>query len=171
MTHRMQYRKLLGLAGAACAILMLCQARAQSVDVTPTVTFANGLYHYDYSIFNDTAEELAIVSIGVLPGPNTVLNPTAPTGYQASYDSGLGIVDFLPELGAGGFDPGSTVNGFLFDSPIPPGQSSFSALTASGVPIMGITQAPVPEPQSLALLGAAAAVSTVALRRRRPTRR
>ena len=66
MTHRAQRNTLVGMVSATCLFLLPGIASAQVS--TPTVTFGNGLYHYDYSISNTSADDLFDVDIHVLPG-------------------------------------------------------------------------------------------------------
>lgn len=169
MTRRMQYGRLLAAAGALCAFLAPGAARADLVTVIPTVTPNGSLYHYDYAITNNAPEDLAIVSIPVLPGPDTIQNLSTPAGFLGSFDSGLGFVDFLGDLDV--FAQGTTLSGFMFDSPFAPGPSVFQALSVSGTSFVGSTSAPVPEPGSFALMGAAASTGLYALRRHRAARR
>jgi hypothetical protein len=175
MIRRRQYGRLLAAAGALCALLAPGAARADLVTVIPTVTMNGSLYHYDYAITNNAPEDLAIVSIPVLPGPDTIQNLSVPDGFVGSFDSGLGFVDFLGDVDMDGnqvvFGQGTTLSGFMFDSPFAPGPGVFQALSVSGTSFVGSTSAPVPEPGSFALMGAAATSGLFALRRRRAARR
>lgn len=154
-----------GLAILAGCMGMTAFARAD-VTVTPTVSFDNGLYHYDYTVANNSADELAILTLTTLPGADTIQNLMAPDGFLADYDSGLGLVSFL-EGDTGTFDPGSSVSGFSFDSPFQPGGTTFEALTIEGASVVGTTLAPAPEPGSIATLGALLATGAAVWRRRR----
>jgi hypothetical protein len=127
--------------------------------VAPTVTVVGPLFHYDYTITNDPpGEDIELVDISVLPADATLTNLFAPTGFQAVYDSFLGLVTFLPSLGSPDlFAVGTTLSGFGFESENPPSPSTFQALTSSGGLLVGATEAPgtasvIPEPGTLGLL-------------------
>jgi hypothetical protein len=160
----------LGLAGALCALLTPGRGEAQ-ITVTPDVTLGNGLYHYDYTVANNGTTDLLDVAIDVAAMPDAIQNLMAPDGFQTSFDSGLGIVDFLADSHT--FTAGGSLSGFAFDSPFGPTDSTFTTLDVNGDTFTGATAAPtgVPEPGGVALLGAAATTGIVALRRRRAARR
>jgi hypothetical protein len=155
---------------AALSILFLPGAARAQISVDPTVTPVGSLFHYEYSVTNNELEDVVIVTLeGVVPDPAAIQNLTAPPGFLASFDSGLGLVDFLGD--AVDFTPGSTVSGFSFDSPYSPQTIPFSALSVQGTPYAGTTRGPagtpaVPEPGSLLLLSAFGVSSTLFLRRR-----
>lgn len=160
----------LGLAAVFCVLLLPAAARAQ-VTVDPTVTSVAPLFHYDYSVTNNESEDLAIVSLfGIALDPGAIQNLTAPTGFLANFDTGLGIVDFLGDADV--FATGATVSGFSFDSPYGPQTMDFSALSVLGTSYSGSTQGPagnvsvVPEPGSLFLLVALGVSSALFPRRR-----
>lgn len=122
-----------------------------------TITGPSPHFHYEYSVENTGPEEIVIVSIVGVPLGDPDIGPslTAPAGFLASYDSGLGIVDFLADAGL--FAAGTTVSGFSFDSFAPPGAVTFTALGSLGETFAGATEGPVgaaiPEPVSGLLLG------------------
>ena len=157
MSRAMQYRNLLGWAIAVFTFITGSVAHADLI-VTPTVTSAAGMFHYDYTIANVfPSEDVALVDVNVLPMDTTLTNLFAPPGFQNIYDIGLGIVSFLPTLGSPDlFEVGTTKSGFGFDSAYAPANSTFSALTLSGIILVGPTQAPVgvsvPEPDLIILL-------------------
>ena len=175
MIRRMQYSFLLSMAGAI-ALALLPDAVSAQVVATPTVTLnGSGLYHYDYTIFNNTPDELLDVSIHVLPvmpGESAVFNLTAPTGFNAFYtDPGAGLLDYVEDT-PGIFAPGATFSGFTYDSFIAPQTSVFDAtrldlINGGLVSTTDATIAAVPEPGSMALLGAMSAAAGFAMRRRR----
>jgi hypothetical protein len=141
------------------------QAHAQ-LDLTPSVTFANGLYTYDYTIANSSAEDLALVNVNVSPGHFTALNLSVPMGFQGVYDENLGIVTFLSDAEV--FGAGTSLGGFRFDSIYAPSATTFDALSLNGTSFNGITQGPVvPEPGSIALLAGLGVTGLMACRRRR----
>ncbi len=163
-----------GVASIAVIPLLLCIGSATNAQI-PTVagvsSFSAGLYRYNYTITNNSPDELVDVTIHV--NSAAVLNLTAPTGYSTNYDAGLGLVDFLENTSV--FATGTPVSGFFFDSPLAPTRFGiFDALTANNVggsaSFSGSTLAPSPEPGSLALMGAAAISSAFLLRRKRSRR-
>ena len=148
-------------------------AQAQVI-VNPAVTFASGLYHYDYTITNKSGADLFELDIKVLPdataGFAVIRNLAAPPGFVTGLDSVNGIVSFLEDTGTFGTTP---QNGFVFDSPLAPSGSTFTANLApanAGDPIptqTGSTSAPTtPEPGSMAAFGALAMSGLVAARRK-----
>lgn len=148
MTHLQRLR---GLA-ATCStlgLLALAGAAQAQIQVTPSVTFASGLYTYDYTVVNNSSDDVFDIAINVTPGVNTVQNLSVPVGFMSAYDSNLGIVDFISDTSL--FGVGTTQGGFMFDSPLAPGPSSFAALTLNGT-VIGTTQSAVPEPGLPALL-------------------
>jgi hypothetical protein len=173
MPRTLQAVRHLGV-GLLLALGVLGAADAQII-VTPTVTLVAGLYHYNYSITNNTASDLFQLDIAVAPdalaGTQVIRNLSAPTGFVAANDSVLGIVSFLEDTGTFSSTP---QNGFIFDSPLAPAGSTFTGNLApsstSGGPITtqsGNTRAPVtPEPGSLAAFGALTASGMFAARRK-----
>ena len=140
---------------------------AQVPTVTPAVTFSGGLYHYNYSITNNSSNDLFDVSLHVQAGPGIILNLSAPVGYQSAYDSGLGLVDFLEDSST--FATGTPVSGFTFDSRLQPGLNQIDGFTVDSNgniitnSFTGTTV--VPEPGTFALLGAAVTAGAMAMRR------
>ena len=165
MTHRRQLFSL-GAFGAACALALPAQAQ---VSVSETLTRAGSLFQYNYVVANNTPDDIFILTLGNLPvGPNAVQNLAFPAGFQATYDSGLNLVSFLPDLGSNSvFGAGITTGGFSFQSPYLPVGTTFDTLSLAGE----ITGAVTPEPGAfpLALCGIFAA--GLAFRCRRITRR
>jgi len=169
--------RLLRFAPYLGAVLILNSARAQ-VSVTPTVTSDAAAFHYDYAVTNLTASDLAVVTLSVAPVPQAVQNLTAPLGFIASFDSGVGLLSFLEDADPATlqtFAPGTTVSGFRFDSALAPVPTTFEALDLAGGVFTGPTLGPadpggvIPEPGTLGLLGTAAL--PVLLGRRRNARR
>jgi hypothetical protein len=179
MLRRMQYIRLLRIAAVLCAVLIPGIVRAQ-VSVTPTVMFDGTLYHYDYSVANLTAFDLAVVSIAVASQPDAVMNPTPPPGFLISFDAGVGLVSFLEDADPATtetFAAGTAVSGFRFDSVFPALPTTFEALDLAGNTFSGSTLGPVgpggvvPEPGANALLAAFTLSGALWLRRpRRQTR-
>jgi PEP-CTERM motif len=130
-----------------------------SITVTDVVTpIGGGLFQYNYTIADGTAD-LAVLDIAVSPGV-TISGLTAPGGtaaYMTAYDSVLGLVSFIEN---NAIFPSTPLAGFIFDSPVGPGASTFG-VTLFGGPTgsgSGVTGPIVPEPTSLMLcaLGGAA---------------
>jgi len=148
-------RNLIGVTIGLC-ILMLSSTVHADVIVDATVSPIPGGFHFDYSITNNESEDLVIVSIAG-PAGDPLIGPTltAPGGFLTSYDSGLGVIDFIGDTSA--FLVGMTTIGFGFDSAFSPVPTTFEALTISGQKIVGTTQAPgggpIPEPSTMLLIG------------------
>ncbi len=168
MTHTLRAAHISGIA--LLLTLALMRSADAQVIVTPTVNFSDGLYHYNYSISNSTANDVFIVDITVpINLPSVVQNLSAPAGFQSQFDSTLGLVSFLEDTSVFSATP---VNGFIFDSPLAPGPAPFNTTfvtpggqTGTG---SGRTSAPAtPEPGSLAVIGALGASGLLALRRRK----
>jgi len=137
-------------------------AQAGVVTVSAVVTPGSGLFQYDYSIANGTADDLFDLDIAVTPGI-AITDLSAPAGFDTAYDSGLGLVSFLEDTAS--FDS-TPLSGFIFDSSIAPATTTFTAQLLDSdfdiIPTPGTTTGPVaaaaPEPASLtlcALCGAA----------------
>jgi len=164
---------LLTTAGVLCAMFAPSLVQAQvTLDSTVVFDSATSLYTYSYSVVNGSSIDLALVDIPVVANPAAVSSIVVPTGYQSAFDSGLGLVDFSPVLGATGFAPNSTVSGFEIVSSFKPNQEFFSGLDSQGNSFRGVTTAPgsVPEPGTLAL-GLTTLVTGAGLSLRRRSRR
>lgn len=168
MPRRKQCNILAGLAGALCLLSAPCAVRAQVS--MPTVTLVNGLFRYNYSIRNTSPNDLLDVDIHVLSGAGVVANVVMPTGFESLYDPGLGLVSFFED--APNSFTATPISGFGFDSAFGPRSSIFDAnyTPDGGLTITtssSNTLAPVPEPGSLALIGALGTIAACALRRRK----
>jgi len=103
--------------------------------VDATVTPLVGSFLYEISITNTGPEDIVIVSIVDAPIGDPLIDPSLmfPAGFFASYDGGVGIVDFLEDTSL--FAAGTTTSGFSFESSAAPGPgvlSSFEALSDVG---------------------------------------
>jgi hypothetical protein len=80
-----------------------------------------GVFRYDLTIDNPGPEDLVIVSITDAPLNDPLIAPTltAPAGFLASYDPGLGFIDAIEATSL--FAAGSLVTGFSFESAADPG--------------------------------------------------
>jgi hypothetical protein len=127
--------------------------QAGSITVTPTVTPDGALYEYDYSVINNSGEDLEVLDIAVTPG-TAILNLTAAPGFDDAYDPILGLVSFLENTSVFGQ---TAISGFIFDSPLAPSATTFNGTLLDAnfnvVTIGGPTTGPVaPEPGYLPLL-------------------
>lgn len=178
MLRTRQYTWPLGLSALVYALVVPNIARAvtlgsdlmQDVTVTPTTTFDDGLFHYDYTISNNTTNDFLLVTLDVAAQPNTIQNLSTPDGFIGIFDAGLGLLDFGGE-DSPGFTAESTFTGFEFDSPFQPRVSSFTALRLDAnenpVTFTGRTSAPTAVPEPSMLAGLALAPTILLFRRKR----
>lgn len=164
--------KTIGITGFLMASV-LSAVNAQVI-VSPVVTFSSGLYNYNYTITNNSTDDLFDLSIHVPAQATAIKNLSAPAGFISAFDPGLGLVDYLEDTST--FALGVPISGFKFSSPYAPVAGIFDAnlFTTSGSinTFSGKTVAPAPEPGSIALLGAGAVASGLLFNRfRRRTRR
>jgi hypothetical protein len=154
----MPYRTPLGLA-VALGVLLAASAVHAALIVEATVSpLGGGVFHYEFSVTNNEAEDVAIVSITDAPIGDALIGPSlsTPAGFLGSYDAGLGFVDFLADADI--FGVGTTKSGFSFDSEsghAPGVFSEFEALSIFGSFFSGQVQATqnvIPEPSAMALL-------------------
>lgn len=85
--------------------------------VTRTVTpLVGGIFQFDFSIFNTGPEDILVLTITDAPLADLLITPnlSTPAGFLASYDSGLGFVDFLADSDL--FGAGTTKSGFSLQS-------------------------------------------------------
>jgi hypothetical protein len=147
-------------------------ACASSISVEATVTPGSGVFHYEYSMANTTADDVLLIDIPVPADPLAVRSLTAPSGFLAAFDSGLGLVSFLDDTALFG---ATAQAGSSYDSLYVPGPVTFqgTAVTADEIlhTLKGATVAPVSEPGYLAPLALlSAATLAVAHFNRRVTR-
>jgi hypothetical protein len=133
--------------------------------VQATAQDQGAFFSYDFTVVNDDPlADLFLVTLTDAPFADALIpgSLTAPAGFIASYDGGLGLLDFLADT-AIVFPPGDT-GLFSFLSTAGPTASfnAFEAHTLSSFPTpavtgeVDITVIPgqqVPEPGALALLG------------------
>lgn len=159
------------LATALTASLLPSTTEA-AVLVSGTVRPLGGAFQYEISIANTGPEDVALVTLTDAPLGDPLIGPslTAPAGYVASYDGGLGFLDFLGLVSdlLGGTKAGP----FQFDSLAGPGTAfgAFESMDVAGLPTRGtVNLTVVPEPAiggtaiALGLLG-----SALVCRRRSP---
>lgn len=151
------FRSFLGALGLAILASLASGPAHASLIVQVLVTPAGGAFAYEVTVDNQLADDVVLVALVDAPAADALLSAslTAPVGYLATYDSGLGIVSFLE--GTALFPTGVAVGGFSFTSAAAPGPGvfeSFEALTSLGVPVTGDLQMTlVPEPAGLLPLG------------------
>jgi hypothetical protein len=126
-----------------------------------------GVFQYDFSVFNSGPDDVSTVSITDAPLGDLLLDTTltAPPDFLASYDSGLGFVDFIEFIAS--FTAGSTVDGFQFQSEAAPPAffTQFEALTVNGVQLRGSVQA-VPDTRSTLAMASLSLMAVVLARRK-----
>jgi hypothetical protein len=150
----------LGLMAAGLAQADTVSLSEGTITVTDDVTQVGPLFQYDYTV-SDTTGQLAVLDIGVSPGVaiSGLTGPGGSADFQTAYDSVLGLVSFIANGSAFSTSP---LSGFIFDSPTPPGASTFGVTLFDGATGGGNVEGPVgpvvPEPSSLPLcvLGGAA---------------
>jgi hypothetical protein len=142
----------ISLLSCMCLFIAAVPAARANLLVEATVTPLVGTFQYDFSVENTGPDDVVIVSIVDAPLADPLIDPTlvSPAGFFGSYDSGLGIVDFLEDTEL--FAAGTTTGGFSFQSLSGPSNNFalFEALTPLGDFISGsVNHTIVPEPSSL----------------------
>jgi hypothetical protein len=151
-------------------LFLVCSgwAVADEIMVSATVTPNGASFNYDYTVTNLTGFDLPVLDINVGTGA-TISGLSAPDGFMSAYDSGLGLVSFLEDSNVFGSTP---LSGFMFDSLVAPGPTTFTAtlldananlITSSG-PTTG--PAAVPEPGFAPLLAIGAGLLLLVHRKR-----
>jgi hypothetical protein len=153
---------------ATVALLAVSRPSA-AVFVSGAVTPLGGSFHYDFSVENTGPEDYVIVSLTDAPLADPLIDPSlaAPTGFGASYDPGLRIVDLLEDSSF--FAAGSLTSGFSFESLAGPSDafSSFEALSLLGDSLSGeVDLTIIPEPAWTGLLVSFGLLGAAAVRRR-----
>ncbi len=149
----------------ALSIMTLAIGRADtitgpdgSITVTSNVSAVGPLFQYDYTVADGTGL-LAVLDIDVTPGIDIsgLAAPGGSSAFATSYDPILGLVSFIENNAVFTSTPES---GFIFDSSVSPGASTFGVTLFDGATGSGNIQGPivVPEPSALTLcsLGLAA---------------
>lgn len=95
---RQQPRNIRGSVAAA-ALLTALSAPVEALRIEGTATDYGSYFSYELYVVDNVLPNLVVVSLLNAPLGDTLIGPslTAPVGYLASYDSGLGIVDFLTD--------------------------------------------------------------------------
>lgn len=160
-TRPLGFPHLAALIVGLCAFMAPSVARANlTVDalVTP---LGGGVFHYEFSITNINHADLFLVTVTDAPLGDQRISDTlfAPQGFLASYDPGLGLLDFVGDS-TPNFPIGKT-DGFGFDSTFGPAANftSFEAFTEANFPdpaatgqVRATIVQVVPEPASLLLV-------------------
>lgn len=112
------------------ALLASTSGTQAALLISGTVLPLGGSYRYEASVINTDLQDYLFVSLLDAPLGDLLIgpNPTSPPGFQASYDSGLGIVDFVADLDT--FGAGATKGTFVFESLSPPGPGIFATVAA-----------------------------------------
>ncbi len=142
-----------------------CFATATPLTVTSSVTSRGALSLYDYTIINSGLPNLQSVTLTTPAQASAVQNLTAPSGYSAFFDAGIGLVDFV--VNSRQFPIGSSVGGFTLESPFDLDAAPYSALSldANQNPVVTTgAVTPTPEPATFGLL-AVSLLSVLSLKR------
>jgi len=142
----------------ALSIIALAIGRADTITVpegaitvTNSVSSVGPLFQYNYTVSDGTGQ-LAVLDIGVTPGISIsgLAAPGGAAAFMTAYDPVLGLVSFLENNSVFTAAPES---GFIFDSFVAPGASTFGVTLFDVTTGSGHVQAPVvaPEGSSLAL--------------------
>ena len=165
-TTRSHPRYLRGFLAVALGLAATTSKADLFVNLSQT-PLGGGTFQYEYSVSNTGLDDVAIVSITDAPLGDSLISAslTVPAGFLSSYDSGLGIVDFLGNTSL--FAAGSTTGGFLFQSTSQPPDYfiKFEALTVQGEFISGTVNS-VPETTSTVLMEAFGVFSLVLAHRK-----
>lgn len=136
------------------------------------VTPIPGAFRYEITVHNNDPSELALVSFSDAPLSDPWIDSTleTPVGFLASYDGGLGFVDFLADTGS--FFSGSDITGFRFESLADPSLffTQVEALDLQGNIVAGtVDLTVVPETGTTGAALLVIGVVATSLRRRRQT--
>jgi hypothetical protein len=131
-----------------------------AITVTDIVTQMGPVYQYNYTV-TDLTGQLAVLDIAVAVGvPISGLSaPGGSSAFTSTIDTvGLGSseMEYVSFLENNGIFSSTPESGFLFDSPVGPGASTFDATlfdgtTGTGAGITAPTTAPAPEPSTFPL--------------------
>ena len=133
-----------------CAGSILGSAAHAQVDLNTNINFnpGTGIYTYSYGVLNKGPTfDLAIVNLNVATNSN-LLNLSAPTGFNISFDPGVGVVSFLEDANLGTpqtFAPNSKTAPFTFTSTLAPVPIGFDALDAGANAFTGSALSAAPD--------------------------
>ena len=148
-----------------------------TISVTTVVTSIGPLFQYDYTVADETGL-LAVLDIQVSPGAD-ISGLSAPGGSSAfnstidTVNTADGEEEFVSFLENNGTFTSTPESGFIFDSSIPPHDSTFDVTLFDGTTGSGDVRGPfvpTPEPSSLAL-SALCVAAIVFWRKRSPISR
>lgn len=154
------------------SLLFFSATASASVVVNATVTPLVGSFRYDLSIGNTGPTDVVLVTFVDAPLDDALIDPSlvAGDGFVASYDPGLGFIDFIEDTAL--FASGTTTNGFSFESQSGPGPGAFSTLDAldvdgESIPVdLQLTLVPEPGACGIGVIAAAMGVLGRNTRRR-----
>jgi hypothetical protein len=149
------------LASAVLLLLSLTPISSRAgfvTTVTPSVTFAGGLYTYSYNVMNSPTSTVGVSEFDVSVDPGANLGSlTNPSGFLALYTTGDPAVEFLSTDPTFDIAPGAS-GLFSFTSMFGPTTQAdlvrgFDTTMGTVVENAGSTLAPVPEASSVVLFG------------------
>lgn len=163
----MKLLKRLGVLAGLCLALAL-PTRAQLALSSSVTAGPPGLFHYSYNVFNGTPTDYSVVTLaGLTPGFDTIQSLSAPTGFLALFDTGLGLLSFVEDSSP--FVAGTWSGAFTFDSPFSPNWGSFEGISIAGDFSTGTTVVPggaaVPEPSTYGVGAAALLLAFITVRK------
>ena len=126
---------------------------AHAALIVQSAVSGGGPFHYEFSVANSGPTDVVLMSLNAPTlDPLIAGSLVTPSGFSASYDSILGIVDFFEDTAL--FAIGTTFSGFGFDSNAGPVSSFFDIFTeldVTGQTLTGRVNR-IPEPTTLALI-------------------
>lgn len=153
----MSYYKILSL-GIVFTLFLLPTARADAIQVDPTVLGSPGAYTYSYEVQNQTSVGLLLFSLTVTGDVGIIGAPTGWVTTTGSGGPGETLVEWISTDISYDVPATGTLSGFSLRSDSVPGTVAFSTFDEGFTEFDGQTTGPaastVPEPNSLALLGA-----------------
>ena len=130
-----QYRHRIALSVLLLVAPLFAQTTWGNTIVSRTATpLGGGIFQYDFSISNSGPDDVVLLTFTDAPVSDPLIAPslTTPSGFLASYDSGLGLVDFLADSDL--FAAGTTKGLFSLQSSADPSTNfkAFEALSTMG---------------------------------------
>ena len=144
-----------------CAVLCLALTASAAV-ITPSVSFAGGVYLYDYAVENDGPTSLIGFQLSLPIDPTNIRTPSGwvPNEFM---DAGLSIIQWFSDDPSNDIQPGTSLSGFGFDAPTGPATVAFVVTDDEFNTAEGSTTGPsaIPEPGSGLLFSVALAMVAV----------